>query len=163
MKFCNVSRSETLQDGALTPLWLSLDIGLGSAVGTLLPGLLPYVWAWGSRRGTSCARATSRQASLTSAHRWDWVIFQTPFFLPLWIVRCLRICPIKLWKVYSLPHRLRCYMLMWMRTHGVLKRGKETHFCRRKAVQLFQSRSPRTGWRSFLRIFRVEQNCLFFF
>lgn len=25
-------------------------------MGTLLPGLLPYVWAWGSRRGTSRAR-----------------------------------------------------------------------------------------------------------
>lgn len=117
----------------------------------------------GPAGGPAAPGATSRQASLTSAHRWDWVIFQTPFFLPLWIVRCLRICPIKLRKVYSLPHRLRCYMLMWMRTHGVLKRGKETHFCRRKAVQLFQSRSPRTGWRSFLRIFRVEQNWLFFF
>lgn len=80
-------------------------------------------WGRGTHRGTRHPSVPASLPSLTSACRSDQALSQTSISLPLWMVRGLGTCSIKLSKVPSLPGLLQFSVSMWMGIWGAINSG----------------------------------------
>ena len=116
-------------------------------------------WGWGTRRGTRHPSIPASLLSLTSACKSDQAIFQTSISIPLWMVRGLRICSVKLSKV---PPCQGCsnFVCQCGWGHGAVSSGTWTVSVTLKPWGL--PRQEATSRQEFiLWSFLVEQNCLF--